>query len=77
MVLATGRGKDASVVAGMLGLYTGGMVVVTCAIVAQANQGAGAGNSCHRRTQVDRLSGYLDEFWPDMARKGWIDGTHS
>ena len=26
------------------------------------------------RTQADGLSGHLDEFWPDVARSGWIGG---
>jgi hypothetical protein len=26
------------------------------------------------RIQADGLSGYLDEFWPDVARSGWIGG---
>ncbi len=26
------------------------------------------------RLQADGLSGYLDEFWPDVARSGWIGG---
>ena len=26
------------------------------------------------RTQADGMSGHLDEFWPDIARSGWIGG---
>ncbi len=26
------------------------------------------------RTQAEGLSGHLDEFWPDIARSGWIGG---
>jgi hypothetical protein len=26
------------------------------------------------RIQADGLSGHLDEFWPDVARSGWIGG---
>src|SRR3712207_5205680 len=26
------------------------------------------------RVQADGLSGHLDEFWPDVARSGWIGG---
>jgi DUF1680 family protein len=26
------------------------------------------------RTQADGLAGHLDEFWPDVARSGWIGG---
>ena len=27
------------------------------------------------QTQAERLSGYLDEFWPDIMNSGWIGGS--